>query len=157
VAGKPIAYSLKDSLAKGPVVVYFYPSAFTSGCSIQARAFAEKRDRFTAAGASIVGLSLDGIERLNEFSADPNTCAGKLTMASDADGRIARSYDIKVSGPVKGAKDTRGVEIGHGFAERTTFVVKPDGTIAATLGDLSPEANVQKALETVQRLSTAAK
>jgi len=153
LAGKPFTYSLKDGLAKGPVVVYFYPAAFTSGCSIQARAFAESRERFAAAGASIVGVSLDGIERLNEFSADPQSCAGKLAVASDADGRIARSYDLHVSAPVSGAKDTRGAQIDHGFAERTTFVVKPDRTIAATVGGLSPQANVQKALEAVQRLS----
>ncbi|HEX6362473.1 MAG TPA: redoxin domain-containing protein, partial [Albitalea sp.] len=62
-AGKPFTYSLKDGLAKGPVVVYFYPAAFTSGCSLQARAFAEHQERFAAAGASIVGVSLDDIER----------------------------------------------------------------------------------------------
>jgi peroxiredoxin len=153
LAGKPFTYALKDGLAKGPVVVYFYPAAFTSGCSIQARAFAESRERFAAAGATIVGVSLDRIERLNEFSADPQSCAGKLTVASDADGRIARAYDLRVSGPVSGAKDMRGAQIDHGFTERTTFVVKPDGTIAATVGGLSPEANVQQALQAVQKLA----
>ncbi|HEX6363010.1 MAG TPA: redoxin domain-containing protein, partial [Albitalea sp.] len=102
-----------------------------------------------------VGVSLDDIERLKAFSADPQSCAGKLDVASDADGRIARAFDLRVSGPVSGAKDMRGQEIEHGFAERTTFVVKRDGTIASTVGGLSPEANVQKALEAVQKLSAA--
>lgn len=155
LAGKTFTFSLKDSLKKGPVVVYFYPSAYTSGCNVQARAFAVNHDKFAAAGASIVGVSLDSIGRLNSFSADPDYCAGKIAVASDADGRIAKSYDLSVRKAVAGLKDTRGAEIGHGFAERTTFVVTPDGKIAATLGGLAPEANVEKALEVVQRLAAS--
>src|ERR1044071_427687 len=85
LAGKPFTYSLKDALKKGPVVVYFYPSAYTGGCNVQARTFAVNKDKFAAAGASIIGVSLDSIERLNEFSADPEFCAGKFPTASDAD------------------------------------------------------------------------
>jgi thioredoxin-dependent peroxiredoxin len=155
LAGKAFTYSLKDGLAKGAVVVYFFPSAYTTGCNIQAHAFAVNVDRFAAAGASIVGVSLDSIDRLNTFSADPEYCAGKLAVASDADGRIARAYDLKVGGAVKGARDTRGAAIDHGFAERTTFVVRRDGTIAATIGGIQPEANVQRALEQVQRLAAS--
>jgi peroxiredoxin len=118
--GKAFTYSLKDALKKGPVVVYFYPSAFTNGCNIQAHTFAENKDKFTAAGASIIGVSLDSIQRLNDFSADPNFCAGKFPTASDADGKIAKEYELKVKEGSPGLKDTRGVEIGHGFAERTT-------------------------------------
>ena len=83
-AGKPFSYSLKDGLAKGPVVVYFYPSAYTAGCNIQAHEFSTKADQFAAAGASVIGVSLDSIERLNEFSADPDYCAGRLAVASEA-------------------------------------------------------------------------
>src|SRR3982751_2043837 len=92
LAGKPFAYSLKESLAKGQVVVYFYPSAYTAGCNIQAHEFSSRADQFAAAGASVVGVSLDSIERLNTFSADPDYCAGKLAVASDRDGRIARAF-----------------------------------------------------------------
>src|ERR1700704_629198 len=66
LAGKPFAYSLKESLAKGPVVVYFYPSAYTEGCNIQAHEFSTRADQFAAAGATVIGVSLDSIERLNE-------------------------------------------------------------------------------------------
>jgi len=69
--GKAFTYSLKESLAKGPTVVYFYPSAYTGGCNAQAHAFAVNMEKFEAAGASVVGVSLDSIERLNDFSADP--------------------------------------------------------------------------------------
>jgi peroxiredoxin Q/BCP len=153
LAGKAFSYSLKAALKKGPVVVYFYPAAYTVGCNLQARAFAVNHDRFTAAGASVVGVSLDGIARLNEFSADPDYCAGKVAVASDPDGRIAKAYDLGVQEAVPGSRDTRGAEIGHGYAERTTFVVTSDGRIAATLDGLGPAANVEKALETVQRLA----
>ncbi|HEX6707634.1 MAG TPA: peroxiredoxin [Albitalea sp.] len=155
LAGKTFSYSLQDALKKGPVVVYFYPAAFTGGCSVQAHLFAVQHDKFTAAGASIVGVSLDSIERLNEFSADPESCAGKIAVASDAGGRIARRFDLVVREAVAGRKDTRGAEIDHGYAERTTFVVTPDGRVAATVGGLGPVENVQRALEAVQKLAAA--
>jgi peroxiredoxin len=153
LAGKAFAYSLKDALAKGPVVVYFYPSAYTGGCNAQAHAFSERADKFAAAGATIVGVSLDSIERLNDFSADPQYCAGKIAVASDADAKIAKSYDLTVTPGRAGQKDSRGVEIGHDFTERTTFVVKTDGKIAATIGGMAPAANVEKAFEAVQQLA----
>lgn len=155
LAGKAFDYSLADALKKGPVVVYFYPSAYTQGCNIQAHTFAENMDKFTAAGATVIGVSLDSIERLNDFSADPNYCAGKLAVASDADGAIAKSYSLMVGEARAGAKDTRGVEINHGFAERTTFVVTPDGKVATTVGGVRPDENVQKSLEAVQGLQHA--
>jgi len=151
LAGKPFTYSLKDGLAKGPVVVYFYPSAYTSGCNIQAHEFSAQADQFAAAGATVIGVSLDSIERLNEFSADPDYCAGRLAVASDRDGKIARAFGLRVSDAQRGATDTRGKEIDHGFTERTTFVVQRDGTILAAVGGVSPEANVARALELVRK------
>ena len=155
LAGKPFAYSLKASLAKGPVVVYFYPSAYTEGCNIQAHEFSSKADQFAAAGASVIGVSLDSIERLNSFSADPDYCAGKLAVASDGEGRIARAFGLRVSGAQRGATDTRGKEIDHGFTERTTFVVRRDSTVLASVGGVSPEENVARALKLVQQLAAA--
>ena len=157
LAGKPFAYSLKDALKKGPVVVYFYPSAFTSGCNAQAHAFAVNQDKFTAAGATIIGVSLDDITRLNDFSKDPEYCGGKIPVASDADGAIAKSYDLKVAPAHEGAKDSRGVVIGHGFAERTTFIVSPSGSIVAMVGGVAPAANVDAALAAVQGMKPAKK
>lgn len=153
LAGKTFQYSLRESLKNGPVVVYFYPSAYTAGCNLQAHTFAVKSDLFAAAGATIVGVSLDSIGRLNDFSADPNYCAGKIPVASDADGEIARSYGLKVRNAAAGRKDTRGVEIDHGFAERTTFVIEKEGKIVAVIGGVAPEQNVENALEIVQKLA----
>lgn len=153
--GKAYTFSLKETLKKGPVVVYFYPSAYTGGCNIQAHTFADKYEQFASAGATVVGVSLDNIARLNDFSADPNYCAGKVAVASDVDGNISKAYALSVREAVAGKKDTRGVEINHGYAERTTFVVTPDGKIAATVGGIAPALNVEKALEIVQKLSAA--
>jgi thioredoxin-dependent peroxiredoxin len=154
MAGKEFTFALKDALKKGPVVVYFYPAAFTGGCNIQAHTFSENSDKFKEAGASVIGVSLDKIATLNEFSADPQYCAGKIPVASDADGKIAKSYDLKVSEGKAGFKNTRGNEIDHGFTERTTFVVTPDGKVAASIGNMKPDENVMKALETVQQLKS---
>ncbi len=153
-AGKPFSYALKDALKKGPVVVYFYPSAFTNGCNVQAHLFAQNVEKFAAAGATIVGVSLDSIARLNEFSADPQFCAGKIPVASDADGKVARAFDLPITEIPAGRKDTRGVEIDHARTDRTTFIVTPDGRVAATVGGVAPDANVLKALEIVQQLSS---
>ena len=153
LAGKEFRYSLADALEEGTVVVYFYPSAYTQGCNIQAHTFAENMEAFNAAKATVIGVSLDSIERLNYFSADPNYCAGKLAVASDPDGSIAKSYQLAVREGRAGMKDTRGVDIDHGFAERTTFIVTPDGKVAATIGGVSPEENVQQALAAVKELA----
>jgi peroxiredoxin len=110
VAGKDFKFSLAEALKKGPVVVYFYPSAYTGGCNIEAHTFAVNQEKFQAAGASIVGVSHDSIARLNDYSADPEFCAGKFAVASDPDGAIAKSYDLKVAPKEAGAKDTRGLK-----------------------------------------------
>ena len=72
LAGKTFAFSLADARRRGPVVVYFYPAAFTGGCNVQAHEFAVKMEKFQEAGATVIGVSLDNINRLNAFSADPS-------------------------------------------------------------------------------------
>lgn len=160
LAGAEFEYSLAKALEKGPVVVYFYPSAYTQGCNVQAHEFAVNYDAFTAAGATVIGVSLDRIDRLNKFSADPEYCAGKLPVASDASGAIAKSYGLQIMTEYKGQslltmKTTTGDEIGHGAAERTTFVVTPDGRVANVIGGVAPRDNVQQALAAVQALARA--
>ena len=153
LAGKEFTYDLTKALKKGPVVVYFYPGAFTGGCNIQAHTFAEDMDKFKSAGATVIGVSLDKIETLNAFSSDPQYCAGKLPVASDADGSIAKNYDLKVMDGRPGMKDSRGIDLDHKFAERTTFIVTKDGKIAATVGGVSPAENVEKTLAIVQNIA----
>lgn len=153
LAGKTFTFSLKEALKKGPVVVYFFPAAFTDACNVQAHEFAANYDKFVAAGATVVGVSLDSIHRLNRFSADPDYCGGKVAVASDADGGVSKSYDLRVEEAPAGVTDIQGAPIEHGLVEQMTFVVAPDGKIAAVVRGDSPTANVAKALEAVRRLA----
>jgi peroxiredoxin len=156
LAGKEFEFSLKKALAKGPVVVYFYPSAYTGGCDAEAHAFAEMKEQFTAAGATIIGVSGDDIQRLNTFSADPSYCAGKFAVASDAEGKIAANYGLTMSASRPGMKDVRGMEINHGFIARTTYVIGKNGKIIAIFSSdtdhISPTQHVEKSLAIVKGL-----
>jgi len=156
LAGNEFNFSLKEALDKGPVVVYFYPSAYTGGCDLEAHTFAEMKDKFTAAGATIIGVSADDIERLKSFSSHPDYCAGKFPVASDEGGKIAASYGLEVSPPKQGAKDVNGQEITHAFIPRTTFVINKNGEIVAVLSSttdhISPDEHVKKSLEIVTSL-----
>jgi thioredoxin-dependent peroxiredoxin len=156
-AGKEFNFSLRAALKKGPVVIYFYPSAYTGGCDLEAHTFAEDKDQFTTAGATIIGVSADSIARLDQFSADPSYCAGRFPVASDPGGKVAASYGLTVSTGKPGIKDVRGAEIGHDFIERETFVIDKDHKIVAAFSSnadhLSPDAHVKKSLEVVQHLA----
>ena len=154
LAGSEFDFSLKNALAKGPVVVYFYPSAYTGGCDLEAHTFAELKDKFTAAGATIIGVSADDIQRLNAFSSDPSYCAGKFPVASDPQGQIAATYGLTFTPPRAGFKDVRGQDLTHGFIPRTTFVIDKQGKIVAVFSSevdhISPADHVQKSLAIVQ-------
>src|SRR6202011_3885822 len=97
LAGKSFKFSLADALKKGPVVLYFYPAAFTPGCTVEAHEFAEATDKFKALGATVIGVSHDPIEKLNQFSV--SECRNKFAVASDADGSVMKNYDAIL--PVK--------------------------------------------------------
>lgn len=155
LGGKEFTFTLADALKKGPTVVYFYPSAYTGGCDLEAHTFAENADKFAAAGANIIGVSADNMQRLNQFAADPAFCAGKFPIASDESMTVAKSYNLNTTAPREGAKDVRGVEIGHGFIERVTYVVGKDRKIIAVMSSaadkLSPDQHVMKSLEIVSK------
>lgn len=155
-AGKDFKFSLKKALAKGPVVLYFFPAAYTGGCDLEAHTFAQMKSKFTAAGATIIGVSADGIKRLNSFSSDPNYCAGEFPVASDPHGKIAATYGLKLIPPQPGVKDVRGKQVTHGFIPRTTFVINKKGIIVATFSTrrdhISPDEHVKKALAIVKKM-----
>lgn len=156
LSGKEFSFSLKKALAKGPVVIYFYPSAYTGGCDLEAHTFAEMKDKFNAAGATIIGVSADDIERLNSFSSDPEYCAGKFPVASDPGGEIAATYGLKLKPAQAGVKDVRGVQVTHGFIPRTTFVINKKHKIVAVFSSetdhISPDEHVKRSLEIVKTL-----
>jgi peroxiredoxin len=162
LAGKTFDFSLADALKRGPVVVYFYPAAFTGGCNIEAHTFAENKEKFDAAHATIIGVSGDSIERLNAFSADPQYCAGKFPVASDPDGTIGKSFNlsVKVREGAPSYLDTRGVLLDNKVGiERTTFVITSDSKIVATFSSaddkIKPGEHAEKSLAIVQQMVTA--
>src|SRR4029077_1931398 len=110
LAGKTFKFSLAEALKKGPVVLYFYPAAFTPGCTVEAHEFAEATDKFTALGATVIGVSHDPIDKLNKFSV--SECRNKFAVASDADGSVMKEYDAVL--PVK-----------PDYANRTSYVIAP--------------------------------
>jgi peroxiredoxin len=156
MAGNEFDFSLKKALDKGPVVLYFYPAAYTGGCDLEAHTFAEMKDKFTAAGATIIGVSADDIERLKSFSSNPDYCAGKFPVASDAGGKIAATYGLELTPPKPGVKDVTGQQVTHGFIPRTTFVINKNDEIVAVFSSetdhISPDEHVKKSLEIVTKL-----
>jgi peroxiredoxin len=161
LAGKTKDFSLAKALKKGPVVVYFYPAAFTGGCNAQAHAFAENADKFAAAKTTIIGVSGDNIQKLNDFSADPQYCAGKFAVASDPEGRIGKSFGLTVTAidPARAIKDSRGNLVeSRNFIERTTFIITPDHKIVSVLSTkddkLKMQDHAEKSLAVVQALAT---
>ncbi|TLU72231.1 peroxiredoxin [Lichenicoccus roseus] len=134
LGGHEFRFSLADALRHGPVVVYFYPAAFTEGCTIEAHDFAAAIPDYKAAGATVIGVSEDGIAKLDKFSV--SECQGKFPVAADADGSIARRYDALLP-------------IVH-FASRTSYVIAPDGSVLESYNAMNPDGHVQKTLAAVQ-------
>ena len=133
LAGKPFHFDLAAALAKGPVVLYFYPAAFTSGCTIEAHDFAEATAEFNRLGATVIGVSKDPIDKLNRFSV--TECRNKFAVAS-ADAKLIEAYDVKL--PLMG------------ISNRTTFVIAPDGKIIFVYSALDPTGHVEKTLAAVK-------
>src|SRR5450759_2318792 len=94
LAGRPFIFSLAAALKSGPFVLYFYPAAFTHGCTVEAHEFAEATDKFKSLGATVIGVSHDSIDTLNRFSV--SECRNKFAVASDKDLRISKAYDAKI-------------------------------------------------------------
>jgi len=153
-AGNEFEFSLKKALSKGPVVLYFFPAAYTGGCDLEAHTFAQLKNKFTAAGATIIGVSADGIQRLDTFSSDSSYCAGEFPVASDPGGKIAATYGLNLIPPQSGVKDVRGKPVNHGFIPRTTFVINKKGNIVETFSSkrdkITPDEHVKRALAIVK-------
>ena len=137
LAGKPFVFSLAAALAKGPVVLYFFPAAFSQGCSIEAHEFAEAIEKFQALGASVVGVSTDDIDTLSKFSSQ--ACQGKFPVASDESRAITHSFDA--------AMQTR-----PDFANRISYVIAQDGSVAFYYLSLNPTRHVEKTLDALRAL-----
>jgi peroxiredoxin len=136
LGGKVFEYSLADSLRQGPVVLYFYPAAFTPGCTTEAHEFADAVAQYKALGATVIGVSHDDIEKLNRFSV--SECRGKFAVAADPDQAIMKAYDA-----IHPAKPQ--------FANRTSYVITPDGRILYTFTDLKPDQHVMNTLAALRK------
>lgn len=137
LGGKTFRYSLAEALAKGPVVVYFFPAADSSDCSIEAHAFAEAIDQFAALGASVIGVSADDIGTLSKFSV--KSCQSRFPVASDESKAVIKSFDALMQ--------TR-----PDFANRLSYVIAPDGKVAYYYQNLNPDKHVERMLNAVKAL-----
>jgi peroxiredoxin Q/BCP len=136
LGGKEFTFSLAESMKQGPVVLYFYPAAFTKGCTIEAHDFAEAMDQYRALSATVVGVSHDNIETLDKFSV--SECGSKFPVAADTDQRIMKSYDAILA-------------IKPEYANRTSYVISPNGRIIYSFTDLSPEKHVKNTLSALRK------
>lgn len=139
LAGKPFTFDLKAALVKGPVVVYFFPAAFTPGCNVEAAAFSQAIDKFKAQGASVIGVTAGNTDRLAEFSKDTEKCAGKFPVAADEGAKIARSFDATMT-------------MKPDLSSRTSYLIGKDGRIAAEFDAMNPNQHVKEMLEAVGAL-----
>ncbi|QJB68912.1 peroxiredoxin [Parasphingorhabdus halotolerans] len=133
LSGKAFTFSLAKALKKGPVVLYFYPKAFTSGCTIEANQFAEATPELNAMGATVIGVSADNIETLKRFSVEE--CRNKFAVAVGSK-KVIKAYDANL--PVMGGSN------------RTTYIIAPDGKVIWSYSSLNVKGHVPGALAGVK-------
>jgi len=141
VGGKESQFALADALKKGPVVLYFFPKAFTSGCTLEAHLFADATPKFAALGATVVGISHDDIATQIKFSKEE--CRDTFAVGADPESRIIKAYDAKLAMlPMSG---------------RISYVIAPDGKILYEYSSMDPQDHVANTLKAVQDWQAAHK
>jgi len=135
MAGKAYPYSLGDALKKGPVVLYFFPAAFTSGCTIEAHDFADATDQYKALGATVIGVTAGNVDRLAEFST--SECRSKFPVAADPKLSIAKSYDSTLA-------------IYPGHSNRTSYVITPDHKVLFAYSAMDPSKHVEETMDALK-------
>jgi peroxiredoxin len=140
MGGKVFSFSMKDALKKGPVVLYFYPAAFTPGCTVEAHEFAEASDDFAKLHATVIGVSRDNIDTLNKFSV--SECRSKFPVAADGDGKITQAYDVSLKLPANMG--------GREVANRTSYVIAPSGEVIYEYTSLDPSKHVENTMNAVK-------
>jgi len=136
LGGKVFQFQLSAALKQGPVVLYFYPAAFTPGCTVEAHLFAAAIDQYRALGATVIGVSNDTIETLNKFSI--SECRGKFAVAADTGKNIMKSYDAALGFMTP-------------YANRTSYVIAPEGKIIYAYTDMSPDQHVANTLAALRQ------
>ena len=141
LAGDAFTYKLADGLKKGPVVLYFFPSAYTAGCNLEARLFSEAVEEFKANGATVIGVTSGKTEKLAQFSRDTEHCGGKFPVAADPGAAIAKRYDAPLS--------MKGMAM-PGLSGRVSYVIAPDGKVIHSYDNLDPNDHVNQTLSAVK-------
>jgi peroxiredoxin Q/BCP len=139
LAGQPFTYKLADALKKGPVVVYFFPAAHTSGCNIEAHLFSDAIDQFKAAHATVIGVTAGKVDELAAFSTETEHCGGKFPVAADPGAKIAKQYDS-----ILAAKPD--------WSSRTSYVIAQNGEIVHVYSNLNPNDHVTETLNAVKAM-----
>ena len=134
-AGSVFTFVLADALKKGPVVLYFYPAAFTSGCTIEAHEFADAIEEYKALGATVIGVSHDRVDTLQKFSV--SECRSKFAVGADTNQTVMKAYDAVLPQHPQ-------------YANRTSYVIAPDGTIVYAYTSLDPSLHVQNTLNALK-------
>ncbi len=145
LAGKPFTVDLRAALRKGPVVLYFFPAAFTSGCNAEAHAFAEAMPDFQKAGATVIGMTAGNVERVVEFSSDTRYCSGKFAVAA-ASPQVIKAYDVRLTKPDGTVSN---------ITSRTSYVIAPNGRVLLVHSDMSPADHIRLTLAEVQKYRKA--
>ena len=139
LAGKAFTFKLDEALKKGPVVVYFFPAAYTPGCQIEAHLFAEAADEFKAQHTTVIGVTAGNTDKLEKFSADTQYCSGKFPMALDKDAKIAATYKSTLAE--------------RPLSNRTSYVIGKDHKIALVYSNLNPNDHVTQTMAAVKKLN----
>ncbi len=142
MGGNQFTFTLSDALKKGPVVLYFFPKAFTRGCTVEAHNFSDATDQFKSMGASVIGMSNDDIDTLKKFSV--LECRNKFAVAADQGGRVMKQYDAVMPGRLD-------------VADRISYVIAPDGKVIYAFASMSPDGHVENTLDAIQRWKAAAR
>lgn len=137
LGGQTFQFHLAQALQQGPVVLYFYPKAFTSGCTYEANLFADASERFAAVGATVIGVSNDDIDTLKRFSVE--ACRNKFAVGADRDARIIRAYKAQIASRPD-------------MADRISYVIGTDGSIVHVHRGANPEGHVTSTLKVVEGL-----
>jgi len=140
LAGKEFDFSLNAALKKGPVVLYFFPAAFTPGCTVEAHDFAEATDKFAALGATVIGVTSGNADRVTEFSSVE--CRNKFAVAVDPDQKVIKAYDAVLTKAPQ-------------YSDRTSYVIAPDHTVLMTYTDLNPDKHVDMTMDAVKKWKAA--
>lgn len=140
LAGQPFTFKLSDALKTGPVVVYFFPAAHTSGCNLEAHLFSEAIDDFKKQKATVIGVTAGKVDELADFSKETEHCGGKFPVAADPGAKIARQYDSTLA-------------VKPDWSGRVSYVVARDGTVVHAYNNMNPNDHVKETLGAVTKLN----